>query len=120
MKDYVRWCVSERELDQLSPERARDLIVKCFQEAQRETFARARESLGARQDEDALKRSLVHAVRLAFQEAGYDFDHPTMEGLMEVVETLTRKAQSWGTPPDIIEHHRSEIGRVLDALALSV
>jgi hypothetical protein len=36
---------------------------------------------------------------------------------MKVVELLARKSGSWGTPPEIIEHHKKQIARVLQSLS---
>jgi|GEM_PF-4110122 hypothetical protein len=38
-------------------------------------------------------------------------------GLIRVVDILGRKAMVWGTPQDIIEHHKQEIGKVLGSLS---
>ncbi|MFZ0735218.1 MAG: hypothetical protein WAM79_23070 [Candidatus Sulfotelmatobacter sp.] len=56
-------------------------------------------------------------MRLAFREAEEDYDHPSVDGLMKVVQVLARKSATWGTPPEIIAHHKREIARVLDCLA---
>ena len=37
--------------------------------------------------------------------------------LMAAVEKLAAKAQAMGTPQDIIDHHREQLGRVFGALA---
>ncbi len=100
----------------MTPVKARDLIVKCFYEAQRETFAAAGENLGRAPNDAELHNTVTGAVRVTFREAGADFDHPTKDSLMAVVQILARKSKSWGTPPDIVEHHQNQIGSVLQAL----
>ncbi|MEW5764520.1 MAG: hypothetical protein ACOYXN_09415 [Acidobacteriota bacterium] len=114
---HVKWVVPAADLLNLTPEKARGLIVRCFLEAQKETFARARERLGQTPTEEALLANVEGAVRLAFRESGGEYDRPTPESLGKVVEVLARKAGSWGTPDDVIRHHRDQIGRVLAALA---
>jgi hypothetical protein len=115
-KAYARWHVSSVDLYDLTPEKARDIIVKCFYEAQKETFARASEHMGKRQDDEQLETSVRSAVRLTFKEANADFDHPTKKDLEAVVGILARKASTWGTPEDITAHHREQIQRVLTKL----
>ena len=107
---------SERELTELTPLGARDLVVRCFFEAQRETFERAAQQLGAVPTDEDLRRTVEGAVRLAFRSAKADFEAPTKETLMEAVGALARKAAGMGTPPDIIDHHREQLGRVFAAL----
>lgn len=104
------------ELQNLSVTEARDLVVRCFFEAQKETFERAAKSLGARPSDAELHRTVEGAVRLSFRAAGADFEAPTRETLMAAVEKLAAKAQAMGTPGDIIEHHRAQLGRVFNAL----
>lgn len=113
---FKRWSLQEDDLADLSPSSARDLIVRCFYEAQRETFARSKQELGLRSDEKDLLASVVTAVKLVFKEVGEDFEKPTKGSLMKVVEVLARRASSWGTPPDIIEHHKGQIEKVLRLL----
>jgi len=114
---HAKWVVPATDLVGLTPEKARELIVRCFLEAQKETFARARERLGQTPTEATLLASVEGAVRLAFRESGGDFDRPTAQSLEKVVEVLARKAGSWGTPEDVIHHHKGQIGRVLSVLA---
>jgi hypothetical protein len=35
---------------------------------------------------------------------------------MKLVQSLAEKSQSWGTPQDIIEHHKGQIMRVFAAM----
>jgi hypothetical protein len=108
--------VTDEELKNLTPVGARDLVVRCFHAAQRETFARAAHSLGATPSDDDLRRAVEGAVRTAFRAAQADFDAPTKPALVNVVGTLATKAAAMGTPKDIIEHHRAQLGRIFAAL----
>ncbi len=115
-KRFRRWRLEEEDLRELDPLKARDLIIKCFYEAQRETFARSKQSLGLSADEEQVHASVSSAVKLAFKEVGEDFSNPTKASLIRVVEVLGRKSTAWGTPRDIIEHHRGQIMRVINEL----
>jgi hypothetical protein len=115
--------VSERQtltiedLHSLTTEGARDLVVRCFYQAQRDTFARASRSMGgATPTEEELKKTVEGAVRLAFRTTKGNFEHPTKHELMAAVATLAAKAAAMGTPSDIIEHHRTQLGRIFAAL----
>jgi hypothetical protein len=56
------------------------------------------------------------AVKSVFTKVGVNFDNPTKAGLAKVVAQLATQAKSWGTPDDIIEHHKKQIQILLDAL----
>lgn len=113
---FQRWRLKEEDLEDLDPAKARDLIINCFYEAQKETFARSKQTLGLQADEAGVHASVLSAIKLAFKETGEDFNNPTKKSLNKVVEVLDRKATSWGTPRDIIEYHRNEIMRVIGGL----
>jgi hypothetical protein len=113
---FHRWRLKEEDMADLDPAKARDLIIRCFYEAQKETFARSKESLGLRAEEEQLQASVLSAIKRAFRETGGDFDSPTRQSLLKIIEVLGRKSLAWGTPPDIIEYHRSQIMRVIAEL----
>ncbi len=116
MKKYKRWFVDEKDLIGLDTRRARDIIIKCFFEAQKETFARVKESLGRKVSDDEILESVTNAVKLVFKEVNGSFENPSKQDLLNVVERLASKSASWGTPQDIIEHHKTQIEKVLGAL----
>jgi hypothetical protein len=116
VKTDVRWNLSDSDLLDMTPIKARDLIVECFYQAQKETIGAAGKKLGQTQDDAELRDTVTGAVRLACREAAADFDHPTKHGLMAAVQILARKSQHWGTPADIVEHHKGQIERVLQIL----
>jgi len=113
---YSRWCVDPNQLEQLDEKKARDLVVDCFLDAQRETFVRMKENIGVTPDDAGLRRSVKGAVRLAFAKTGGDFDSPTCESLQDAIGELAAKAAAWGTPDDIIAHHKEQIGLILSRL----
>ena len=100
----------------MTPIKARDLIVQCFFEAQKETIAAAGKKLGHAPDDAELQNTVVGAVRLAFRETAGDFDQPTKSTLVGAVEVLARKSQQWGTPSNIVQYHKGQIERVLQSL----
>jgi hypothetical protein len=115
-KQFNRWAPSRQDLQGLDPIKARDLIINCFFEAQRETFVRAKKTLNLQTDAKSVQESVSSAVRMAFREAGEDFDRPSRASLQKVVQVLAARSAGWGTPPDIIEYHRGHILKILDQL----
>lgn len=112
-----RWSLSEKDLRDITPWKVRDLIIQCFYEAQRETFARARRKAGSMDTAaDSLRAAVVASVRTAFREVNGSFDAPTVESLEEVVGILRRRAAAWGTPPDVVQHHGGQVATLLERL----
>jgi hypothetical protein len=109
--------MTDADLEGLTPLRARDLLVECFYYAQHETLARTRLRLGVGHlDEASIRAGVTGAVRLAFKEAGGDYEHPTASSLAGAIDVLARKAEAWGTPEDVVRHHHEQIMRMLQRL----
>ena len=113
---FAKWFASLRDTMFLTPAKARDTIINCFFTAQRETFARMKEKAHPFVSTKEIKSTVTAAVRGVFKEIGADFDKPTKNDLTKVVEILAAKAKSWGTPDDIVQHHKGEIEKILNAL----
>lgn len=106
----------DEDLQAMTPVKARELVCECFFKAQKETFRRSAVRINVGTNDEDLRRNVEGAVRLAFRTARADFDQPTKAMLMGVVQVLAAKAQLLGTPSDIIEHHRVQLGRIFAAL----
>ena len=116
VKTFNRWRLETSDVRGLDAAKARDLVINCFFEAQKETISRAKRNMGGAASDDEMKRATAAIVRVAFKEIGADFDHPTRDALAKVVETLAQKADAWGTPEDIIDHHRTQLSAMFAAL----
>ena len=112
----TRWECKDSDLKDMTPSKARDLIIECFFEAQKETFARAKKTLGKEASDSEILKSVESAVRLTFKEEGLNFEAPSKDDLGKAVQALARKAGSWGTPADIIEHHKGQIMKILGSI----
>lgn len=115
-EQFNLWAVDPSDLVDLTPAAARDLIIECFFHAQRATFARSRDQMGLESNPEKVHATIVGAVRAVFKESAGSFEAPTRSALLEVAETLGRKAVSWGTPEDIVQHHQAQADRILAAL----
>jgi len=112
MPEYHRWTLNKEDLVGLTPLRARDIIVQCFFEAQKETLARTSDTM----DVAAIKQQAVGLVKGTMESIKEDFDSPTRQSLVKLLDELGTKAYSWGTPADIIMHHMRQMQDVLKAL----
>lgn len=110
------WSLPVEDLQSPTPLRVRDLIVECFVQAQRETFARGAVHLGRAHPSDAdLRRVAGSTVRAAFREVGAKWDQPSPRELTLVVKALSVRAAEWGTSADVVQHHIGEIARLITA-----
>jgi hypothetical protein len=116
ISEYVRWKCKDEDLMDMTPSKARDLIVQCFFDAQKETFARAKKGLGCEISDPSLRSYINGIVKLTFADVNGNFENPSREDLGKVVENLATRACLWGTPTDTIEHHREQIAKVLGSL----
>ncbi len=113
---HQRWEVRSSDLINLDPQKARDLVVKCMMESQKETFHRVKVKMGKVASEEEIEKSIVGAIRMVFREVGEDYNSPTKLGLIKVVTRLAEKAYGWGTPKEIIEHHKVQMEKVVFAI----
>lgn len=113
---FVRSYIQEEDLLDLNPVKARDLVVRCFYEVQRETITTVREQLHLSASDEDLHDSVVTTIKLTFADVGADFEKPTKGSLMKVVQALAEKCAAWGTPAEIIDHHREQIAKVFQRL----
>ncbi len=113
---YRRWFCSPSDLVGLNARQARDLIVRCFFEAQHEALVRSNELGGRDADSTAIRAQAQGAVREAFERTGGNFRNPDKMSLVRVLGGLAESAKALGTPRDIIEHHTQQIVTVLAEL----
>lgn len=102
----------------VTPVMVRDAIIQCFYEAHCNVLDLARETFGhppEKRFEEMKKshvRDLVHDV---FIKIGGDFNNPTKDNLLKVVENLKEFASIY-RKPDVIKKHVSEIILLMDKL----
>jgi hypothetical protein len=113
---FERWYCVPSDLVDLTPQHARDLIVECFFQAQREALERSRAGMGLDTDLGAIRAEAEGAVRDALTRAGGDFENPDKASLDQAVESLLQMARSMGTPADIMRHHEQQIAMMLEGL----
>ena len=113
---FHRWSLQDKDLEGLTPSKARDIMLTCFIEAQKETFARSKKDLGIGSDDRQLRESITTAIKMVFKEIGGDYEKPSKESLIRAMEVLGRRAASWGTPQDIIEYHKVQMQKVVGLL----
>lgn len=100
----------------LTVEYVRDRIVKCFLEAHWQTTESIRTKLKLSVTKEAIEKSIILQIKDAFEKVQVNFDHPTKEGLVRVVERLKYKAQSVGRDREIIEKNVEQMMELISRI----
>jgi hypothetical protein len=97
------------EGEPLTPAFVRDQMIECFFASQKEILEMAARSVRHAADEAEIRRSVCQIIKMAFAEAGGDYEAPTKEVLMKVMDILKRKSRATGKEAEVIQHHAGEM-----------
>ncbi|MCE5203071.1 MAG: hypothetical protein ABFC80_00940 [Coriobacteriales bacterium] len=110
---YSEWRPKRNLPPQLSALEARDIMFECCYTLHGPHFELTKSSLGIRSDEQRVKQSVKGMLRLAFKRVDGDYDRPTRDHLLKVIEVMSEQSLSWGTPEDVVDRHMNELRRVM-------
>ena len=102
----------------VTPVMVRDAIIDCFIQAHKEVLEEMREYHEFKTEEDfeEMKRIDIKLLtKSKFEEAGADFDHPTKEDIVRVMDKLAKFAANF-RKPEIVEKHYGEIAQLVEKL----
>ncbi len=102
----------------VTPVMVRDAIIQCFYEAHSDVLELARESFGHPPKKKFEEMKKIHVKELIcdiFDKIGRDFNKPTKDDLLKVIDSLKRFASIY-RKPDVIKKHASEIMFLIDKL----
>ena len=102
----------------ITPFMVRDAIIQCFYEAHCNVLELARETFGKppeKKFEEMKKSHVKELVQDIFHRIGGDFNKPTKDNLIEVLENLKEFASIY-RKPDLIKKHVKEIMLLIDKL----
>jgi hypothetical protein len=102
--------------EKITPLMVRDAIIICFKQAHKEILDMMDECTEWESDEEREKirnLEIMSIIKNAFKESGVDFNNPTKDNLIKVMDNLAKFALRFrGT--DIIAKHYGEIKQILD------
>jgi hypothetical protein len=104
--------------DKITPIMVRDAIIKCYYDADREVLEKLFEiqQFDSKEDEtDTKLRHVIIFIRKIFNDVNADFENPTKESLIHVVEKCKECARMF-REKEIIEKHTNEIMTLIDKL----
>ena len=102
----------------VTPVMVRDAMIQCFYEAHCNVLELARETFGhppEKKFEEMKKSHVKELVQNIFHRIGGDYNRPTKENLLLVLENLKGFASIY-RQPDIIKKHISEIMLLINKL----
>lgn len=99
----------------VTPKMVRDAVILCFEKAHREIIDSYSHDLSGKELEYFRKMNVEGIVRKMFSDTGGDFDKPTKESLIKMLDALQDFASDFRRP-EIIRKHVSEIKILLGKL----
>ena len=102
----------------VTPVMVRDAIIQCFYEAHCNVLELARETFGhppKKKFEEMKKSHVKELVHDFFDKIGGDFDKPTKDNLLKILENLKEFASIY-REPDVIKKHVSEVMLLINKL----
>ena len=102
----------------VTPVMVRDAIIQCFYEAHCHVLDLARETFGhppEKKFEEMKKSHVKELVHDTFDKIGGDFNKPTKDDLLKVIETRKGFAKIY-RKPDVIKKHVNEIMILINKL----
>ena len=102
----------------VTPVMVRNAIIQCFYEAHCNVLELARETFGhppKKRFEEMKKKHVTELVHDVFHRIGGDYNKPTKDSLLKVLEELKKFASIYRRP-EIIKKHVSEIMLLINKL----
>lgn len=102
----------------VTPEMARDAIVRCFTAAHADVLEEMKEftTVENQKEFEELKKANVEAlIRQFFGEAGGDFNHPTKEAIMATLGKLVEFSEKFRSPA-IVKKHKEALSTIIGKL----
>ena len=102
----------------VTPVMVRDAIIQCFYEAHCNVLELARESFGhppQKKFEEMKKSHVKDLIHDIFNKVGGDFNKPTKDNLLKVIDNLKEFASIY-RKPDVIKKHVSEIMSLINKI----
>ena len=113
-------CIWGVELDSnYGPKEVRDAVIVCFVQANGDMVLRMSGATVPtnEKEKEALTKELVEdLIRKTFEKSGEDFENPTKESILKVLEHLKEIARKVHQDESAIGSHYAEIKKLVDGL----
>ena len=94
--------------ENITPEQVRDAIVQCFLKAHSDILKdfKSYENLSEEEFEKIKLTDVLTLIRNFFYETNGDFDKPTKESLLKVIDKLANFSKKFRSSEEVDEHHK--------------
>ncbi len=105
--------------DEITPEKVRDAIIECFynahQEVLKDMYVISGEDKKTEEPNEIGRKYIEETIINYFIKVGGDFNKPTKEDILKVLEELKEFAKGFRSP-EIIKKHYGEIMQLVEKL----
>lgn len=95
----------------------RDALMRCLAAEHGALFAEQQRAVGLDGSDQAVAGTIEGMMRLAFQQVGGDFDHPTAVSLIKVTNLLSERSLQWGASDDTVFACHTDLTRRIGMLS---
>ena len=113
------WKITEKDTYDLDAKKARDLMIRCFAYAHLEEAFKKKKNRVTYNDFETVRDSLVAEVKISFNQVDENFEKPTRQGLLKVLNLLVEKQLNRGASKSIINSHYRQLNSVIQRLETS-
>jgi|GEM_PF-386329 len=94
--------------ESVTAEQVRDAVVECFLKAHGDILKdfKSYENLSEEEFEKIKTMDIKMLIKNFFYETNGDFDHPTKESLLKVIDKLAYFSKKFRTPQEVDDHHK--------------
>ncbi|UCB47301.1 MAG: hypothetical protein JSV25_07800 [Spirochaetota bacterium] len=110
------WKITEKDTYGLNTTKARDLMIRCFTYAHLEEALNKKKNRVTYNDFETVRDSLVAEVKISFNQVDENFEKPTRQGLLKVLNLLVEKQLNRGASKSIINSHYRQLNSAIQRL----
>ena len=114
MSTFVEWELTESDLADINPEKAKEILVDYYFQACK--FSRPDDFLGLPTEEQSMFGTVLEEIKTLFEVSGGDYEKPNKKTLRIVTTAVLEKIKDMNIPHEVIDVHRKDLARMLDSL----
>lgn len=119
LSDFVevkKWNISEDDMQDLTPIKVRNLLIRCFTYAHMEEVYEKKSKRQTYGDYEIVRQSIKGEIEITFKQIEADYNNPTRFTLSKVLDMLSKKQINRNMSSQIINHHKSQLQKAINRL----
>ena len=114
MTNFSEWEVDETDLAEMTPEKAREIIVDYYYVALKDN--RPEDFQGLPTETQHKFGDTLEEVKTIFEVSGGSYGDPDKKVIPLVIESIFEKVKALGVPEEVLHHHKLEMQKLVKAL----